>query len=153
MDQRFRNWGNGVKTYRRFVLQKKLMNQFFPGFLCTYSRRRLTCLGKITPSEGCDTYTVKIDYVAGETPKVWILNPKIRMNSDTHVYADGSLCLYYPPESPWKNTDNLHEKTLPWIAEWLVFYELYLIKGVWLGKSAPHPLPRENVRVRRHRDQ
>lgn len=138
----FKDWGKGAETYRRFVMQKKLMSQFFPEFQCSYSNRRLTCIGRITPAEGCNTYTVKIDYVAGQKPKVWILNPKIRMNSETHVYADGSLCLYYPPESPWKHTDNLHAKILPWTAEWLVFYELYLIKGEWLGKSAPHPMPR-----------
>jgi hypothetical protein len=34
--------------------------------------------------------------------------------------------------------DNLHQKIIPWIAEWLVYYELYLICGKWLGPEAPH---------------
>jgi len=34
--------------------------------------------------------------------------------------------------------DNIHEKIIPWIAEWLVFYELYRICGKWLGPEAPH---------------
>lgn len=142
MATRFKTWGKGTESYRRFVMQKTLMGRFFPGFQCICNKRRLTCIGKITPSEGCNTYTIKIEYVEGSIPKVWILHPRIVMNSETHVFKDGSLCLYHPPETPWKHTDNLHEKILPWTAEWLVFYELYLVKGVWLGKSAPHPVPR-----------
>jgi hypothetical protein len=141
MGSPFRYWGKGAETYRRFVMQKKLMYQYFPDFRCSLARRQLTCIGEITPAEGCDTYTLKIQCGAGEIPKVWILAPKIVANSETHVYADGSLCLYYPLESPWRPTDNIHEKLVPWTAEWLVFYELYLISGVWLGKSAPHPIP------------
>ena len=137
----FRSWGKSAEGYRRFVFQKMLMQKYFPAFTCSQGKRCLTCIGKITPAEGCETYTVKIEYPQGGTPKVRILHPEIVMNSDTHVYKDGSLCLYYPPESPWKTTDNLHEKILPWVAEWLVFYELYLINGVWHGKSAPHAMP------------
>jgi hypothetical protein len=138
----FRNWGEGAEGYRRFAMQKKLMGMHFPGFSCSYSKRCLTCIGSITPEEGCVTYTVKIDYVASHSPQVWVISPKIEHNNDIHLYRDGSLCLFYPTETPWKHTDNLHEKIVPWTAEWLVYYELYLLTGVWQGKSAPHPMPR-----------
>jgi hypothetical protein len=32
----------------------------------------------------------------------------------------------------------LHETIIPWTAEWLVSYELYLTTGKWLGSSAVH---------------
>lgn len=54
------------------------------------------------------------------------------------MYGDGRLCLYDYREQPWRDGDNIHEKIIPWTAEWLVFYELYLIRGKWLGPEAVH---------------
>jgi len=133
-----RDWGKGVATYRRFVMQKALVEKHFPCFECCFKKRRLTCVGQITPAEGCATYTVQIEYRSGGIPEVRILDPKVSWDKDIHMYRNGALCLYYPPETPWKHTSNLHETIIPWTAEWLVFYELYLLKGAWLGKSAPH---------------
>jgi hypothetical protein len=48
------------------------------------------------------------------------------------------LCLFDPRERSWSNRDNLHETIIPWTAEWLVYYELFLISGVWHGPEAPH---------------
>jgi hypothetical protein len=45
---------------------------------------------------------------------------------------------YQPNEDPWKLSDDIHQKIIPWTAEWLVFYELYQIYGEWLGPEAPH---------------
>ncbi|MES2466344.1 MAG: hypothetical protein V4675_03495 [Verrucomicrobiota bacterium] len=146
----FRSWSRGAEGYRRFVMQKKLMGDHFPNFSCSYSKRCLTCVGSITPEEGCATYSLKISYVADHSPKVWVMSPKIALNKNIHVYSDGSLCLYYPKETPWQNTDNLHEKILPWTAEWLVYYEIYLMTGVWRGKSAPHPMPRRSGTRSKH---
>jgi hypothetical protein len=54
------------------------------------------------------------------------------------MYSSGDLCLYDFREQPWMATDNLHEKIIPWVAEWLVYYELFLLTGKWLGPEAPH---------------
>lgn len=59
------------------------------------------------------------------------------------MYEHGALCLYEPRETPWRSSDNLHEKIIPWTAEWLVFYELFLIYGKWLGPEAPHGASRK----------
>jgi hypothetical protein len=45
---------------------------------------------------------------------------------------------YWPDEDRWKSSDDIHKKIIPWLAEWLVFYELFLITGKWLGPEAPH---------------
>lgn len=138
----FKNWGNGVEGYRKFALQKSLMAGHFPEFRCAYSKRRLTCVGDVRPTPVCATYTVKIEYEPGKEPRVFILKPDIDLSAKIHIYSNGSLCLYHPIETPWKHTDNLHEKIVPWIHEWILFYELFLLEGKWLGKSAPHPMPR-----------
>src|SRR6476469_3557994 len=58
--------------------------------------------------------------------------------SAIHMYDNGVLCLYKTAETPLKLSDNIHEKIIPWTAEWFVFYELYLMCGKWLEPEAPH---------------
>ena len=128
---------------RRFALQKALVEKHFPGFECRLARRCLECEGSITPSEECGTYWVSISYQRGGIPRVKIKDPQIIPSSAIHVYANGTLCLYEPRDTPWKASDNLHEKIIPWTAEWLVFYELFLIYGKWLGPEAPHSTVRK----------
>ena len=84
---------------------------------------------------------MKIVYRPEREPQVFVLSPQIEAHQDIHLYSNGSLCLYYPVESPWKHTDNLHEKIIPWTSEWLLFYEIYLLEGKWLGKSVAHVQP------------
>lgn len=67
-----------------------------------------------------------------------IKEPEIAPSASIHMYGDGTLCLYKPKDDPWKPSDNIHEKIIPWTAEWLVFYELYLMCGKWLGPEAEH---------------
>jgi len=98
----------------------------------------LRCEGVIVPSDGCDTYRIRILYPQFGVPTVRIREPEIAPSREIHMYRDGSLCLYKPAEQPWKITDLIHEKIIPWTAEWLVFYELYLLCGKWLGPEAEH---------------
>ena len=77
-------------------------------------------------------------YTPGQAPKVFVLNSDIeyRNHSHTHFYpADNSLCLYYPGDLQWFDKHYLHDKTISWLAECLVFYELYQITGKWEGAS------------------
>ncbi len=124
--------------YRRFVIQKALIEKHFPCFKCKLSHRHLECEGFITPSEDCDTYRVAISYEQDGVPRVRIKEPHITPSASIHMYGTGALCLYQPADDPWKSSDNLHEKIIPWTAEWLVFYELYIVYGKWLGPEAKH---------------
>lgn len=130
--------GRSAASYRHFVMQKMLIERNFPCFDCSFDRRKLRCLGEITPAEGCDHYRIRIDYTPGGIPKVRILKPHIEPKEAIHMYKDGRLCLYYPPDTPWQNNDNIHQKIIPWTAEWLVYYELFLLHGKWLGPEIPH---------------
>jgi hypothetical protein len=126
------------QEYRRFVIQKALIEKHFPCFNCTLRCRQLKCEGRITPSEGCATYRIQISYKPGGVPEVRIKEPRIIPSASIHMYPIGTLCLYQPSEDPWKSSDDIHRKIIPWTAEWLVFYELYLIYNKWLGPEAPH---------------
>lgn len=123
---------------RRFAIQPALVRKHFPLFDCCFSRRCVECEGVVTPSEGCASYRITISYPRGGIPRVKIKDPQIITSAAIHMYKDGTLCLYEPRETPWKSTNNLHETIIPWTAEWLVFYELYLMCGKWLGPEAPH---------------
>lgn len=123
---------------RRFVIQKALIEKYFPCFKCRLSHRLLQCEGLITPSDHCDTYRIKISYEQYGIPKVQIKDPQIEPSARIHMYSTGNLCLYKPTDNPWTVDDNIHEKIIPWTAEWLVFYELFRICGKWLGPEASH---------------
>lgn len=126
---------------RQFAIQAALVQKHFPFFDCGLSHRRVECEGVITPSQGCANYLIKISYQRGGVPRVKIKDPQIIPSATIHMYNDGTLCLYEPRETPWKSSYNLHETIIPWTAEWLVFYELFLLCGKWLGPEAPHGIP------------
>lgn len=48
-----------------------------------------------------------------------------------HVYPGDELCLYYP--SQWRSDLLLAVTVLPWTAEWLLHYEIWLATGKWTG--------------------
>lgn len=123
---------------RHLAVQKLLMRKHFPCFECSLKGGLLECFGEITPSEECETYRIRIRLVRGLTPKVRVLKPRILPSSKIHTYGNGDLCLYDHRDQPWMSDDNLHEKIVPWTAEWLVYYELFLLTGKWMGPEAPH---------------
>lgn len=127
---------DSAAEYRRFVLQKQLVEKHFPCFRCTLRGDVLGCIGEIVPSENCDAYQLGIRYKFLGIPEVRVRKPRIEKR--VHMYRDDTLCLYDHREQPWNSTSNLHETVIPWAAEWLVFYELYLLYGKWLGPEAPH---------------
>lgn len=128
--------------YRRCVAQKLGIERNFDCFRCRMPRSdELICDGKITPEEDCDTYEVQIRYDPLAVPTVHILAPALVKSPKIHLYRDGSLCLYFPEDDPWKPTDLIYRKLIPWIAEWLLYYEIFLITGEWQGPEAPHTPP------------
>jgi len=55
------------------------------------------------------------------------------------VYADETLCLFWPDEWIWRGHELVAETIIPWTALWLYYYELWLDTGEWLGPSSHHP--------------
>ena len=72
------------------------------------------------------------------SPDARILCPKIEPKRELHFYKTGNLCLYDWREQPWQDKWHLADTVIPWTAEWLLYYEIYLLTGKWLGKSAIH---------------
>jgi hypothetical protein len=96
-------------------------------------------IGRIKPLERSIIFEVKIMYRNELPPKVFLVDP-MPVKGTKHLYKDGSLCLYYPPDWEWSMHKSLAMTIVPWTYVWLYFYEIWLETGVWYGEEAPHPV-------------
>ncbi len=113
------------------------MRKLFPGMQYSKSSGGISWTGELQPSEYSDIYTVKIIQHAKSAPKAFVLHPALK-DDRPHKYEDGSLCLYYPVEERWRSYWLIAKKFVPWICEYLYFYECWLETGVWFGEEAAH---------------
>jgi hypothetical protein len=97
----------------------------------------LTAVGDIQPTPLSPAYRVKIEYRAGEPPQVHVLSPKLVPREEggclPHVYPGDRLCLFLPGAGEWLPSMSLAHVLVPWISEWLYFYEVWHATGDWLG--------------------
>lgn len=120
-------------------LEKHLVRKFFPFIHISCSPRALACTGSFQPTDLSVTYTYKIKYSSQTPPRVYVLSPIIPYHKDIHMYpADNSLCLHYPKDYSWNKSYHLYNTIIPWTHEWFLFYEWYLISGVWKHPSVEH---------------
>lgn len=114
----------------------------FPGL--RYDRGAGRWCGRLRPTDDSPWYRVTIDYHAPRPPAVQVLEPAIDPKAE-HRYDDDSLCLYDHRVGEWHPGMFLTETIVPWTAEWLLYYEAWLIdpEHRWFGPEAPHgPLKR-----------
>lgn len=70
--------------------------------------------------------------------RIFIKEKSIIYNDKIHLYRDMSLCLYHPIiDKPKLQLIPLY-KMIPWITEWIIFYNQWKTYGVWLGKEIKH---------------
>jgi hypothetical protein len=117
------------------------MRSIWREFDCQVRGGLLRCRGVIKPVDISNSYAVRIDYRAGSSPKVWIEGLPTREEEPSdrripHRYGDGSICLYYGNE--WTPEKAIAQTIVPWLLEWLLFYEGWLATGKWLG-GGTHP--------------
>lgn len=58
-----------------------------------------------------------------------------------HVYAEEPLvkiCIFHPNKREWNPRMSLALNVVPWMAEWLSFFEDWVITDVWSG-GGEHP--------------
>lgn len=113
---------------------------------CTIKRSELLWDGAIIPTPLSNEYMVHVKYKVGESPGVYVKKPILQRYGDSplpHVYdaKNQKLCIYYPGE--WKPTMHISDTIVPWASEWLLFYELWLTAGEWLGGGV-HPVTKKS---------
>jgi len=91
----------------------------------------------VRPTPLSREYRVQVQHRESRRPKVLVLHPDLHSLTTgarpPHVFPDDwSLCLYLGQEFD----SRYHEYAttiIPWISEWLFFFEHWLITGEWLG--------------------
>lgn len=126
---------------------QELRSLNLPGARISFVGRQLQLLVSLSPGQFGRVYeclfTIKPD---GVQPDVIVLTPDLSLLGGTgkipHTYAyDGKgtrLCLWWPKGRQWVPDMKLTDTFIPWTAEWLHFFELWLKTGDWLG-GGEHP--------------
>lgn len=141
------------RPYNRYSVlwyQKKLIEENYDFLTCRIVNNVLVCNGSLKVAECDEPYKIKIEYVAGHEPKSTILWPVIEPSREIHMYKDHSICLHYPPDMKWNEKVKIYLYTVPWISEWIIYYELYKVNGgKWEGKESPEHMTEadQNINV------
>lgn len=118
--------------------QIESMGRTFPQFQYHGLREGgLKWLGTLTPTPSSPVYEVCVVHRLGWVPEVTILHPKVPPGVP-HRYSDKWLCLYWPDEFRWTDTELLAETIVKWTAFWLFYYEIWQLTGEWMGPESPH---------------
>lgn len=129
----------GINNLKALLLEKRLLEKNYDFLKVKVIDNILYCEGVFRPVEESEEYRYVLKFSVGKHPRVYVKEPIIQYNDDIHMYSsDNSLCLYYPKDFNFTDESHLYDTIVPWIHEWFVFYELYLIKGKWLHPYVEH---------------
>lgn len=119
--------------------QMMLIQQNYDFLKCRIEENILICTGWIVSNDYKNKYKFQLRCVSGAEPKSIILEPSnVEPCTAIHMYEDHSLCLHYPPDMKWSGWTHIYQYTIPWIVEWVHYYEIYLINGgIWEGRQSP----------------
>jgi len=122
-----------------YILQK------YPGFTRKKYGRSYSWIGKLQPTPLSIEYEVEIEYTIGLSPKAYVLSPKLYSYDEKieipHIYKDGDdprPCLFLMSNKEWHGKRLIAETIIPWLSLWLIFYEIWISTGEWLGEGL-HP--------------
>jgi hypothetical protein len=146
--------GRQYSKYEVLQFQKKLIEKHFCFLMCKIRNDLiLVCTGEIKPKDCIYTYRIKIEYVAGHEPKTTILSPEIEPCKEIHMYKDHSICLHYPKDMLWNERTKVFQYAIPWISEWIIYYELYMINGhKWEGPESPVHIKDSDMNINKNID-
>jgi hypothetical protein len=125
---------------------KELMMQHYDFLIYKIKDNVLVCTGYLPSKDYKNNYKVEIRCVAGKEPWCKIIEPAaILPSKNIHMYEDHSICLHFPSDMRWTGHVPIYKYTIPWIIEWVHYYELYLVNGgVWEGPESPAHLTEED---------
>jgi hypothetical protein len=117
----------------------------------------LTWRCDLQPTPLSRVYSVRIEYLQGTTPRVFVDSPNLEELAQgrhlPHVYREPEihLCLFMPAREQWHGGLLISRTIVQWTMLWLYFFEEWLASGDWKG-GGEHPPPRiEKPKLRRGR--
>lgn len=131
-----------ANSFIPIAIQQKLLEKAFPDSICKINPQKhseLIWTSYLRPTPLSSMYKVRMIYEFRKSPNVFVLDPKplrrpLGESVLKHVYDTPKqhLCLYYKRAKEWNPSQSLVD-VVPWIAEWLFYYELWVLTGKWLG--------------------
>ena len=122
--------------------QLAMMGIEHPKFRCSIRSGLLVCRGGITPTEMNRTFRVRVEYRAPTAPLSFVEEPPLRRRRPEepipHTYDSDRPCLYLPGANEWRSDKRIAHTIIPWLSEWLFYYEVWRVTGEWLGGGV-HP--------------
>ena len=93
---------------------------------------------KVKPFENSLEYEILFSQEKNQQPKTYILNPSVfkltngKKPPHTYEFNENAcrLCLNLPSEV---DTSKYYDYVIPWISDWLAYFEIWLITGEWYG--------------------
>jgi len=116
------------------AIQAMRLKSRFTEARVTLKRNTLTWEAWVRPGPQSRKYRVRITWDGVGHPNVRVLEPSLDPPPDKlrkHMFDKDTLCLHLPEE--WNRSMLIEDTAIPWTYEWLMFYELYLATGEWLG--------------------
>lgn len=119
------------------------------------SGRELLFHFKISPGRFGRLYACRLALSPdSRSPELLVVDPSLEQlaagKTIPHVYPHKGrgtkLCLWWPPGREWLPQMSLATTYIPWAAEWLHFFEVWLLTGVWEG-GGKHPGPKRRRRL------
>lgn len=125
---------------RRHIVE---MRSAFPDFACRVGRNGgVSWEGTFQPNPSSPGYRLRVVYNRRGAPKVFVLHPRVPTKAP-HRWPDGSLCLFWPKEWRWSDSESIPTTILVWAALWLEYYEVWQTLGEWLGPSSHDEFPED----------
>jgi hypothetical protein len=125
--------------------QVEAMKASWPGFVRVPRATGLEWIGRLQPKS--QEYVVRVIWDATwyDRPYVMLLQPQLQPRPGCDwaaiphlLFCDNApecsaLCLFDPDGAEWTQAELIAETTIPWVSEWLVYYELWHLTGEWLA--------------------
>jgi hypothetical protein len=119
------------------------MSQKHPQLLPKTTRgNSISWEGDWHPALLSDVYRIRVTYVSPSRPIISVVTPKLKLAEGAkklpHVHKGGQadICVHQPSE--WNANMIIADTIMPWISQWLYFYEVWAQTGHWEGKGT-HP--------------
>lgn len=127
--------------YAFLSVQKFLVERYFDWLKLYIDSSSKSLLGRGFLRIGSKRYGILLSYSPYHPfryDRIYIEDDLITYNRSIHLYDDLSLCLYHPTLDQGLFQKIPLYKMIPWITEWIIFYEQWKKYGVWLGDEIRH---------------
>lgn len=125
-------------TFVELVRQASEIKKHYPQTVWKCKRGAIEVILTLKPTTTSITYTIKLCAKQHSTTvDIFVIEPKINFFENgkkvPHLYPNGSLCLFYPPNNEFHYKNLWCETLVPWTSLWLFYYEVWKETGEWLG--------------------